>query len=172
MIRKALIFSLLTVVATLLGVSCVTDPEPEPAVALVRVGDTLPRFSVTDMEGRVVTDRIYAGRRWVLTFFTTTCPDCRRALPELQAFHEASPATPVECIARSESQASVAAYWAEQTLTLSYAIDPEAAVYHLFATAGVPRIYVVDEHGVVIAAYDDTSIPTVAELAELAAPTE
>lgn len=171
MSRKALIFLLLTVVAMLL-VGCVTDPEPEQAVVLVGVGDTLPRFSVTDRDGRVVTDRSFAGRRWVLTFFTTTCPDCRRALPELQAFHEAHPATPVECIARSESQASVAAYWAEQTLTLSYAVDPESTVYHLFASAGVPRIYVADEQGMIIAAYDDTSIPTAAELAESVAATE
>lgn len=48
------------------------------------------------------------------------------------------------CISRAEENDAVQAYWSEHALTLPYSPQPDKAVYNLFATQTIPRVYVSD----------------------------
>lgn len=148
--------------------SCVND-DVDDARTIVGVGDRLPDFSVEMSDGSTVTAASLRGGCSVVVLFTTRCPDCRAVLPVVQAFHEARPDVAVVCIAREEDAARIAAYWQSNALTLPYSPQTDRSVYRLFATEGVPRIYVSDADLTVVAAFDDERPPTLDQLLELAA---
>lgn len=126
------------------------EPDSADADTRVRVGDTVPAFSVTLDDGTVFTSpNSLLGHETVLAFFTTTCPDCQAALPLWQKEYEAG--RRIVCISRAETAADVAACWAALGLDMPYAAVPDRSVYNLFARSGVPRSYTVSPTGIITA---------------------
>lgn len=125
----------------LAGAACVGEDEPR---SVVEVGDRLPDFSVVMDDGSTVSTASLRDAPSMIVFFTTTCGDCRRELPRIDAYASAHPSVRVVCIARSEPAAEIEAFWQANGLSLPYSAQPDAAVYNLFATAGVPRVYCAD----------------------------
>lgn len=126
------------------------EPDSADAGTRVRVGDTVPAFTVTLSDGSAFTSpNSLLGRETVLAFFTTTCPDCQAALPLWQKEYEAG--RRIVCISRAESAADVAAYWEANALTMPYAAVADRSVYNLFAKSLIPRTYTVSATGVVTA---------------------
>ena len=142
----------LVAMLSLLFAACVGEDEPENGEegTRVRVGDTVPAFTVSLDDGSVFTapDDLL-GHETVLVFFTTTCPDCLAALPRWQKEYEAG--RRIVCISRAESAADVAAYWEANALTMPYAAVADRSVYNLFAKSLIPRTYTVSATGVVTA---------------------
>lgn len=133
------------------GSGCIND-EPEPR-SIVEVGDQLPEFSVVMNDGATVTTASLRGAPSMIVFFTTTCDDCRRELPRINAYAASHPEVRVVCIARNQTAAEAEAFWQAENLSLPYSPQPDAAVYNLFATAGVPRVYCADSELRVTAIY-------------------
>ena len=73
--------------AVSLSVSCVRDDGGNhPAREYVRVGMTVPAFSVSGEGGRTFdSPEGFAGRTTLLLFFATWCPDCQAELPVIDA---------------------------------------------------------------------------------------
>lgn len=128
-------------IAVLAIAGCVGDPEPESRVS---VGDPVPVFEVTLNDGSTFGRTQMAGKTTRLVFFNTDCADCRRELPLLQREADAAgPATQYVCIAREEDAETIAAYWADNALTMPWSPQPDRRVYSLFATSGIPRVYTI-----------------------------
>lgn len=132
--------------------ACVNEP---PVVSHVGVGDTVPYFSVVMDDGRTISSRSQLGIEYAIVFFTTTCPDCREEFPKIQEAWENLPPTDdkrlrIVCISREEDSQSVSEYWHEHDLTLPFSAQTDRTVYSLFASEGVPRIYVVNPEGIII----------------------
>lgn len=140
----------LMAVIVLLAGGCVREPEQTEKV---RIGDQLPDFEVTLSDGRTVSTRTLAGKCGAIIFFNTSCQDCRREFPEMQRQYEACAPLGAEviCISREESAESVAAYWGAAGLTIPYAACEDRRIYSLFAISGIPRVYVFDGGGRVVA---------------------
>lgn len=144
------------VVCLLLASGCVTDAGSEAPDSgdVVQVGQSLPAFSVTLSDGTSVSDLSLRGRAAVIVFFHTTCRDCQRELPELQAvYDELQPQAHFVCISRAEPAADVSAYWSDHNLTLPYSAQTDRVVYNLFARHTIPRVYVADAGGTVRACF-------------------
>lgn len=140
-------------------VGCVVDEhsdEADPdASSIVRVGDRLPDFSVEVIDGsscRLFSNKSLEGTT-VIVFFHTSCTDCQRELPELNAYylrHRQEPGFQMVAIARDESEESIATYWQQHNLSIPYSPQPDRQIYNLFATKYIPRVYICSAQGIVL----------------------
>ncbi len=123
---------------------CVTEDVPDSGTT-VAVGDTLPDFSVTLADGSQVSRAELRGQPSVIIFFNTSCEDCRRELPVIdQVCRRFSGEATFLAIAREESEESIERYWASEDITLPYSPQSGREVYSLFATSGIPQIFISD----------------------------
>lgn len=128
--------------------SCVGDDEPEEWS--LGPGDRVPEFTVTLNDGSTLSTAGMKGRRWVIVFFNTSCPDCRRELPQLQSAYEARPeGEEWVCISREEGAAAIARFWEAHGLTMPYSAQEDRRVYSLFASTGIPRVYHINAEGII-----------------------
>ena len=52
---------------------------------IVQVGDTVPNFSLTDVNGQTYTDQSLLGQTYILQFTASWCSVCRQEMPHLEA---------------------------------------------------------------------------------------
>ena len=137
------------IIPLLLFTSCINQKEPPGAD--LQVGDKIPAFTIELNDGRLLSHSDFLKGSWLICFFNTSCPDCRKELYNLQlAIHNSQ----LVCIAREQSAESIERYWKENGLTLPYSAQTDRAIYNLFATRGIPRIYITQD-GIITKAYDD-----------------
>lgn len=147
MSRLLLIISLL--LPLLIFPSCIVEEDGSPDI--VAVGMRVPSFEVTTLSGEVFSTRGDLHGEMLIVFFNTECPDCQRELPVIQQYYEETLALPagqrtrVICISREEGAGPVGSYWQRHGFTMPVAACEDRAVYSLFATSGIPRIYRVTD---------------------------
>lgn len=149
--------------------SCSMHDEPS-VLERVKVGDQLPAFTLLMNDGKVESNASLMGHQVVLVFFSTLCGDCQRELPELQRLYDMLPdtsAVKMIAISRAEGDSIVRSYWAEHSLSIPYSAQPDRRIYELFASSIVPRIYVADKQGRVVAVYRDNPMPTAEDILEV-----
>ena len=148
----------------LLFSSCIQEKEVPTAGANLQIGDKIPHFTVKMNDGSTISEKNLHGCVSLIVFFHTSCKDCQQVLPVLQRFYEAYSQYPMVCISRAENEASVAAYWKKQGFTWPYSAQEDRTVYELFAQTGGPRIYIVDEEGIIRSLFTDQMLPEWEEL--------
>lgn len=151
--------SLLFIICTcvMIVTSCIKQKD-ESYIEYVRVGNHLPSFTVALNTGDTIDTSRIKGKGLVLVFFNTTCQDCQRELPKLNArylAHELPDGTNGDgwqyvCISREQDSVSVADYWHAHSLSLPYSAQTDRRIFSMFASAGIPRVYVADSTGVVL----------------------
>lgn len=146
--------------------SCIGENEQEVGTVELVSGDLLPEFSVIMNDGRVVTTECLRGKKSLVVFFHTGCPDCRAELPEIQRVYNTNSEVDIVCISRKEGTASIEEYWNSANLTLPYSAQENADVYHLFAKSRIPRVYVVDEELVIHQVFTDSPLATYEDIME------
>ncbi len=125
--------------------SCVGEKE-EPEWVL-KAGDRLPEFEVTTLDGERISSEDSFTRTLVIVFFNTTCRDCQREFPVVQAQYEENMMLPESersqyiCIAREEGAADIEQYWTDNHLTLPVSPQTDRSIYSKFASIGIPRIF-------------------------------
>lgn len=147
-------------------VSCVEE-KAEPEWSL-QPGDYVPQFSITMNDGSEISTADLAGEISVITFFNTSCGDCRNELPQIQlayakALENELPARFI-CIAREENAENIQYFWQSNGLTLPYSPQSDRKVYSMFASVGIPRIYIADEQLRITYVFDEYSAPTAESL--------
>ena len=146
------LFAILLSVSFLLP-SCIKDKETG---ADLEVGDVLPEFTVTLSDGSTVGMKELKKGVSCIMFFSTVCPDCRETLPQVQRVYDefACQGVAFAVISREDGAESVAEYWTAEGLTMPYSAQETRAVYELFATSRIPRVYVCKE-GIIRAIFTD-----------------
>lgn len=144
MIGKKMISTILVVFMVCVA-GCIGEKE-EPEWYL-RPGDALPQFEVTTIDGINISSADSYSAELVIVFFNTTCPDCRRELPQIQLQYEENRKLPDSeqsiyiCISREEGVEDIKRYWTENHLTLPVSAQTDRHIYSLFASIGIPRIF-------------------------------
>ena len=156
---KKLILTIIILAACLLAVSCEQDT---PVKDRLHVGEQLPQFSTNTIEGRNVSTLDLLGKPSVIMFFSTTCPDCHRQLPQIQsAFDRTSDIAAFLAIARDEKEDKVRVFWNEAGYTMPVAAPGDRTIYDLFdrgSQSGVPQVYVSDAKGMIVLTADDSAV--------------
>ena len=141
--------------------ACVTDDMPRNEG--VSVGDPLPWFEITLNDGsEICTDSLF-GKLSVIIFFSTSCKDCRRELPHLDEVYrhfENDSDVIIFAVSREEQPEQVMSFWKEFNLTIPFSAQSDRYVFTLFASIGVPRVYISDSSNIIVAAFDDSDFPS------------
>lgn len=134
--------------------------------ANIKVGDKLPEFEVVMNDGTLVSDAFLMGNVSLVMFFHTSCPDCQQALPRVQDVYDEYVQKGVHfaLIGRECGTDEIEAFWSENGLNMPYSAQNDRAVYNLFASSRIPRIYISDENGTVRYIFTDDPVATVEDL--------
>ena len=123
--------------------------EQVAATSRVEVGDPIPEFTVTTVDGEEFSTADAAGDVILLNFFATWCGPCLAELPHLDriAAERRGSGLRVLAVGREETAGSVAAFRDRHGYTLPMAADPDRAVYGLFAEELIQRTVVIGRDG-------------------------
>lgn len=143
--------------------SCIKDSASDSGEDKVKTGDVLPEFAVEMNDGNIISTEDVKGKVSVITFFHTLCPDCQTELPVLQKVYEEyswDDRVVIFAVSREESDDDVSEYWYENGFTIPYSAQDDRAVYEMFSTLGIPKIYISDREMVVRYIHSDVDMPT------------
>jgi peroxiredoxin len=119
-----------------------------------KVGDKMPLIAAKELSGDTFSVAAERGKVVVVSFWATWCEPCMVEMPRLEKEiweKYKSPEFAMVGIAREQTEEVVAAFQHKHpAFTYPLAYDPHRAAYALFADAGIPRVYVVDRHGVIV----------------------
>jgi peroxiredoxin len=126
------------------------NPDEGPEGALTRVGQQVPSFTVTTLDGMKFDTAALRGKVIVVSFWATWCEPCQEELPRLdrelwQVYRSDNFA--LVAIAREQTLAEVDAYRKQKHLTMPMAADPQRAIFSRFAVEGIPRTYLIGADG-------------------------
>ena len=144
---------LIITLAALCAVSCAKETGADGEH--VSVGETIPAFTVTTMDGATVSAATMLGKPSVIVFFDTTCPDCQRQLPEIEAvWRELEGSINAVAIAREQGPDPV---------------PGNRRTFNLFdrrSKSGVPQVFVTDKDGRVTLYSNDQKILTTRKITD------
>ncbi len=162
-LRNILLASATFITAVSLS-SCVTESDG-PTTEYVRTGDRLPLFTATMNDGTTIDTDSLRGQQSMIVFFNTDCADCRRELPIVEEYSQKYHLqTRIICISRSQSQSEIERYWKEHSLTLPFSAQNDSKIFNMFATSGIPRIYISDPDLTVTDVFTDRNMASLSDL--------
>ena len=127
--------------------------EDREKSTLVRVGDMAPDFTVELLSGEQVTLSQMQGNTIMLMFFDSTCLDCKIQLGLLNGVMEqfAGKNFQLLTISRGESKQTLEELVTEKGYRFDVGLDLDKSIYSLYATKYVPRCFIIDPLGHIIA---------------------
>lgn len=138
--------------AVLCFTSCIKDDEERNGESKILPGDSLPSFELMAINGETISSETLKGKVAFLVFFDTTCGDCRRELPFVEAVWKDlkdDSSFAMWTISRGQTANTVSDYWKENAFNMPVYIDNDRKAYSLFADMTIPRFYLADRSGTV-----------------------
>ena len=109
-------------------------------------------FTLTGLGGKIWTLKEQHGKVVVLNFWATWCPPCRKEMPDLESLYQQFKDQGLVILAISdEDTGKVAPFIAEQKVTYPILLDPGRKVHELFQIEGIPKTFVYDRTGKLVA---------------------
>jgi peroxiredoxin len=109
-------------------------------------------FTLNGLDGTSWTLKEQHGKVVVLNFWATWCPPCRKEMPDLQALYQQFAKQGLVILAISDEDAGkVKPFISERKITYPILLDPGRKVNELFQIAGIPKTFVYDRSGKLVA---------------------
>jgi peroxiredoxin len=109
-------------------------------------------FTLHDLDNHAWTLKDLRGKVVVVNFWATWCPPCRKEMPDLQALYDEFKGQGLVILAVSdEDAATVKPFIAERKITYPVLLDPDRNVNKEFQIEGIPKSFVYDRDGKLVA---------------------
>jgi peroxiredoxin len=109
-------------------------------------------FTLAELGGKTWTLKEQLGKVVVLNFWATWCPPCRKEMPDLEMLYREFKDQGLVILAISDEDAEkVRPFIAEQKVTYPILLDPGRKVNELFQIEGIPKTFVYDRNGKLVA---------------------
>ena len=109
-------------------------------------------FTLTDLAGKPWRLHDLKGKVVLVNFWATWCPPCRKEMPDLQALYDKYKDQGFIVLSISdEESAKVAPFIAERKITYPVLLDPGRKVNDAFVVEGIPKSFVYDREGKLVA---------------------
>jgi peroxiredoxin len=131
------------------------DPQFAAAVSKIEA-DNVRReqadFTLTELGGKTWTLKEQRGKVVVLNFWATWCPPCRKEMPDLETLYQQFKNQGLVILAISDEDAGkIKPFIAERRVTYPILLDPGRKVNELFQIEGIPKTFVYDRNGKLVA---------------------
>ncbi|MCX6135081.1 MAG: redoxin domain-containing protein [Ignavibacteriales bacterium] len=120
---------------------------------LTKVGQAVPDFNVTTLDGKVLKIADLKGKVVLINFFATWCGPCMGEMPhvEKEIWQQLkNESLVVLAIGREHSKEELVKFNKEKGFTFLIAPDPKREIYSKFAKQFIPRNYVVGKDGMIV----------------------
>ena len=125
------------------------------AMAKLEADDALRQkldFTLTDLQGKSWHFRDLRGKVVLVNFWATWCPPCRKEMPDLDAlFNRFKDQGFVVLAISDEEAAKVNPFIAERKISYPVLLDPGRKVTESFRVEGIPKSFVYDRGGKLVA---------------------
>jgi peroxiredoxin len=109
-------------------------------------------FTLTDLEGKPWSLQGLHGKVVLVNFWATWCPPCRKEMPDLEMLYKQFKDQGLLILAISDEDISkVKPFIAEHNTTYPVLLDPESNVHKLFVVEGIPKSFLYDRDGKLVA---------------------
>ncbi len=109
-------------------------------------------FTLTDLQGKPWNLRSLRGKVVLVNFWATWCPPCRKEMPDLDALYQRYQEQGFVILAISDEEAAkVTPFIAERKISYPILLDPGRKVNDLFQVEGIPKSFVYDREGKLVA---------------------
>jgi peroxiredoxin len=131
------------------------DPQLKAAFAKLDENDKLRQnanFTLNDLNGKSWTLKDLRGSVVLVNFWATWCPPCRKEMPDLDALHRRFHKQGLVILSMSsEEEAKVRSFLADKHYEYSILLDPGEKVNQAFAIEGIPKSFLYDREGKLVA---------------------
>jgi peroxiredoxin len=131
------------------------DPQFAAAVSELESIDRLRSqadFTLQDLQGNHWTLSRLRGKVVLVNFWATWCPPCRKEMPDLEALYRRFKDSGLVILAISDEEADqVKRFLQEAAYTYPVLLDPGRKVNQQFRIEGIPKSFVYDRNGRLVA---------------------
>lgn len=109
-------------------------------------------FSLKDLSGKTWSFSSLRGKVVLVNFWATWCPPCRKEMPDLQALYERFGSQGLVILGISDEETSkVEPFIRDRKVTFPVLLDPGRKVNEAFIVDGIPKSFVYDRDGKLVA---------------------
>jgi peroxiredoxin len=131
------------------------DPQFAAAMSKIEADEERRQqadFTLTELRGNTWTLKELRGKVVLVNFWATWCPPCRKEMPDLETLYKQFKDQGLVILAISDEDAGkVRPFVAEQKVTYPILLDPGRKVNELFQIEGIPKTFVYDRSGKLVA---------------------
>jgi len=131
------------------------NPQFAAAMAKLEADDAKRQsadFTLSDLQGKPWHLRDLQGKVVLVNFWATWCPPCRKEMPDLDALYNKFKDQGFVVLAISDEEVGkVAPFIGERKISYPVLLDPGRKVNDLFIVEGIPKSFVYDRSGKMVA---------------------
>src|SRR5208282_6274118 len=111
-----------------------------------------PEFTLKDLSGKSWTFADLRGKVVLVNFWATWCPPCRKEMPDLETLYERFSSKGLVVLGISDEEAAkVEPFIRERKVSFPVLLDPGRKVNEMFVVEGIPKSFVYDREGKLVA---------------------